>query len=71
MEALLVESIPEGKSWQYEPKWDGFCRLAFRDHSRVEWQSKPGQAAIGLAGDLDNVTEISVTTPEHRFSFWL
>src|SRR5581483_340083 len=23
-EALLVEKIPEGPSWWYEPKWDGF-----------------------------------------------
>ena len=24
MEALLVEDLPTGDRWQYEPKWDGF-----------------------------------------------
>ena len=24
MEAQLVRELPEGKQWQYEPKWDGF-----------------------------------------------
>jgi ATP-dependent DNA ligase len=40
MEALSVETIPEGSEWQYEPKWDGFRCVAFRDGDRVELQSK-------------------------------
>jgi ATP-dependent DNA ligase len=43
MEALSVEAIPEGKEWQYEPKWDGFRCLAFRDGDKVQLQSKSGQ----------------------------
>ena len=43
MEALSVDAIPEGKEWLYEPKWDGFRGLAFRDDKRVELQSKSGQ----------------------------
>jgi ATP-dependent DNA ligase len=43
MEALLVERIPEGDHWQYEPKWDGFRCLVFRDGDKVELQSKSGQ----------------------------
>ena len=43
MEALSVEDIPTGPEWQYEPKWDGFRCLAFRDGARVELQSKSGQ----------------------------
>jgi ATP-dependent DNA ligase len=43
MEAQLVNEIPEGAGWQYEPKWDGFRCLAFRDGDRVELQSKSGQ----------------------------
>jgi ATP-dependent DNA ligase len=43
MEALLVEKIPEGDQWQYEPKWDGFRCIAFRDGDSVELQSKSGQ----------------------------
>jgi ATP-dependent DNA ligase len=40
MEALSVDEIPVGTGWQYEPKWDGFRCLAFRDGKRVELQSK-------------------------------
>jgi ATP-dependent DNA ligase len=40
MEALSVESVPEGPQWQYEPKWDGFRCLLFRDGSKIELQSK-------------------------------
>jgi ATP-dependent DNA ligase len=44
MEALSVDDIPQGKEWQYEPKWDGFRCLVFRDGARVELQSKSGQS---------------------------
>jgi len=43
MEALSVEAIPEGAEWQYEPKWDGFRCLAFRDGVKIELQSKSQQ----------------------------
>jgi ATP-dependent DNA ligase len=43
MEALATGDIPEGAEWQYEPKWDGFRCLAFRDGASVELQSKAGQ----------------------------
>jgi ATP-dependent DNA ligase len=43
MEALSVDEIPAGEEWQYEPKWDGFRCLVFRDHDSVELQSKAGQ----------------------------
>ena len=38
-----MEKIPEGDHWQYEPKWDGFRCLVFRDGDTVELQSKSGQ----------------------------
>ncbi len=44
MEALLVSEIPTGTNWQYEPKWDGFRCLVFRDGDKVELQSKSGQS---------------------------
>ncbi len=43
MEAHLAEEIPKGEEWQYEPKWDGFRCLAFRDGEEVELQSKAGK----------------------------
>lgn len=44
MDALLVKEIPAGANWQYEPKWDGFRCIAFRDRKNVELQSKSGQS---------------------------
>jgi ATP-dependent DNA ligase len=43
MEAKSVEEIPRGNSWLYEPKWDGFRCVAFRDGNTVVLQSKAGQ----------------------------
>jgi ATP-dependent DNA ligase len=43
MEARSVEEIPTGEEWQYEPKWDGFRCLAFRDGDKIFLQSKNGQ----------------------------
>jgi ATP-dependent DNA ligase len=44
MEAQLVSEPPVGLRWQYEPKWDGFRCLAFRNATKVELQSKSGQS---------------------------
>jgi len=44
MEALSVDEIPRGKNWQYEPKWDGFRCLIFRDGGKIDLQSKSGQS---------------------------
>jgi ATP-dependent DNA ligase len=43
MEALSVDDIPVGTEWQYEPKWDGFRCLVFRDGKSVDLQSKSGR----------------------------
>lgn len=43
MEARSVEEIPTGDGWQYEPKWDGFRCVAFRDREQIYLQSKAGQ----------------------------
>ena len=43
MECRSVETIPRGDRWQYEPKWDGFRCVAFRDGAEVYLQSKSGQ----------------------------
>jgi ATP-dependent DNA ligase len=44
MEALSVEAIPIGSQWRYEPKWDGFRCLAFRDGTGIELRSKSGRS---------------------------
>jgi ATP-dependent DNA ligase len=43
MEALQVGELPVGNEWQYEPKWDGFRCIAFRDGDRVDLMSKSGK----------------------------
>jgi ATP-dependent DNA ligase len=43
MEAQLVAEVPASGDWLYEPKWDGFRSLAFRDGKEVVMRSKSGQ----------------------------
>ena len=43
MEALPAASLPVGPEWQYEPKWDGFRCLAFRNGRTIELESKAGK----------------------------
>ena len=43
MEMRAVADVPDGPQWQYEPKWDGFRCLAFREGNEVALQSKAGQ----------------------------
>ena len=43
MEAKLVAELPAGTEWQYEPKFDGFRCLAFKDGSDIDLRSKSGQ----------------------------
>jgi ATP-dependent DNA ligase len=40
MEARSATKLPQGPEWLYEPKWDGFRCLAFRDGDEVRLQSK-------------------------------
>ena len=43
MEALLAAQLPDGKGWQFEPKWDGFRCLAKREGDDVLLISKSGK----------------------------
>jgi ATP-dependent DNA ligase len=43
MEARSVDAIPRGAEWQYEPKWDGFRCLLFRQGRKVDLRSKSGE----------------------------
>jgi len=40
---MLVDEIPSKGDWQYEPKWDGFRCLAFKENGKVQLMSKSGQ----------------------------
>lgn len=52
MEARSDDEIPIGDQWQYEPKWDGFRCLAFRDGEKVYLQSKAGQPLARYFPDI-------------------
>jgi ATP-dependent DNA ligase len=80
MEALSVDAIPVGKAWRYEPKWDGFRCLAFRDGAKAELQSKSGRsmsryfpeltAAIGKLKAKKFVLDGEIVVPaDGAFSF--
>ncbi|WP_296597615.1 ATP-dependent DNA ligase [Phenylobacterium sp.] len=43
MEAKLVETIPDGPGWRFEPKWDGFRCLAYRSGGEVLLKAKSGK----------------------------
>jgi ATP-dependent DNA ligase len=40
MLAKRVDALPEGKQWIFEPKWDGFRTLVFRDGDALHLQSR-------------------------------
>ncbi len=42
-ESTQSKTLPAGTAWAYEPKWDGFRCIIFRDGEDVEVQSKSGK----------------------------
>lgn len=64
METRSMEEIPSGPDWQYEPKWDGFRCIAFRDSDNVYLQSKAGQP---LGRYFPDVVEALAKLPAKRF----
>src|SRR5213075_2643200 len=49
--------------WQYEPKWDGFRCIAFREGDKVFLQSKAGQPLARYFPDV--VEELQGLAPKH------
>ena len=49
MAAKTVGQLPTGAGWSYEPKYDGYRALAFRDRSGVHLQSRQHAAESLLA----------------------
>ena len=44
LSAISEAGIPKGNRWEYEPKWDGFRTLVYRDGDQVELVSRGGRA---------------------------
>src|SRR5215469_8382099 len=40
MLSSAADALPGGEGWQFEPKWDGFRTLVFRDGDEVLLQSR-------------------------------
>jgi ATP-dependent DNA ligase len=64
MEARLVDALPEGPGWQFEPKWDGFRCLAAKSGGEVRLFAKSGKP---LARYFPDVAEIVRTLPGDDF----
>ena len=65
MEARSVDEIPAGHGWQYEPKWDGFRCIAFRDGEQIHLQSKAGQP---LARYFPDIVDGIARVPAQEFA---
>jgi len=44
LSAISETGIPKGDGWEYEPKWDGFRTLVFRDGDEVALMSRGGRS---------------------------
>jgi ATP-dependent DNA ligase len=65
MEARSAESLPdEPGEWQYEPKWDGFRCLAFKEAHTVELRGKSGAS---LSRFFPEVVATLLEIPFERF----
>src|SRR5215510_3027242 len=40
MLSSAAEDLPDGEGWIFEPKWDGFRTLVFRDGEELLFQSR-------------------------------
>ena len=80
MEAETIDELPDGDIWAYEPKWDGFRCLAFRDGDAIELRSKANKplaryfpdivAALKQLGATRFVLDGEIVIPfEDRLSF--
>jgi ATP-dependent DNA ligase len=65
MEARLVNELPRGPGWQFEPKWDGFRCLAFKDGGKVELQAKSGKS---LSRFFPEIVESIARAPFKQFT---
>jgi ATP-dependent DNA ligase len=64
MEARAADALPDGDGWQFEPKWDGFRCLAFREGEDVELRAKSGKP---LGRYFPEVLDLLRALPVDRF----
>ena len=52
MLAKRVSGLPDGDHWLFEPKWDGFRAIVFRDHDEILIQSRDQKSLNRYFPDL-------------------
>jgi ATP-dependent DNA ligase len=50
--ARAVKGFPIGEGWMYEPKWDGFRCLVFREEENIFLQSRTGKSLTGAFPEI-------------------
>jgi ATP-dependent DNA ligase len=64
MEAKLVDALPDGAGWQFEPKWDGFRCLAARAGDAIDLRAKSGKP---LGRYFPDIVALLRALPVERF----
>jgi ATP-dependent DNA ligase len=62
MLSRAADALPGGEGWQFEPKWDGFRTLVFRDGDEVVLQSRDGKPMNRYFPEL--VAPLAAAPPE-------
>jgi ATP-dependent DNA ligase len=62
--AKSARDLPAGEGWCYEPKWDGFRTIVFRDGDEVHLQSRNGRPMNRYFPD---VVEQALALPAKRY----
>lgn len=58
MEAELVEQLPTGERWQYEPKWDGFRGVLENESGELRLWSRNGRPLLRYFPELRSLGEL-------------
>jgi ATP-dependent DNA ligase len=58
MEAELVRVLPEGKGWQYEPKWDGFRGLLENASGELRLWSRNARPLLRYFPELNALADL-------------
>jgi len=62
MLSTSAAALPEGEGWQFEPKWDGFRTIIFRDGDEILLQSRDEKPMNRYFPEL--VAPLIATLPE-------
>src|SRR2546426_4235473 len=62
MLSSAADALPDGQGWQFEPKWDGFRTLVFRDGEEILLQSRDKRPMNRYFPEL--ITPLAAAIPE-------